>query len=202
MACIGATLLVESGKRRQFHAGSFIVPMDTTYQDDGCCARSGWYMSALRNGVPVHWAIKSAKRFAVDFVASTVTQSSATINAWLSWRPLRDLRADAGKGARLSRRGSRQPPVKVHARRGIRRGRCSAPHCGTANGHAQGRNEDIAVGYLNAAAFRLNRQAAATSPDLLTPAQIAGPTTTNHHDGALFDAGTPNYCQFMSMHWG
>jgi hypothetical protein len=38
---------------------------------------------------------------------------------------------------------------------------------------------------------------------MLDPAEVAGPTTSNHHDGKLFDAdGHPAYCQFMSMHWG
>ncbi len=31
---------------------------------------------------------------------------------------------------------------------------------------------------------------------------VAGPTTTDHHDGTLFDAeGNPLYCQIMLMHW-
>ena len=42
-----------------------------------------------------------------------------------------------------------------------------------------------------------------TSPDMLDPDELSGPTETNHADGALFDAdGDPVYCQLMSMHWG
>jgi uncharacterized repeat protein (TIGR01451 family) len=41
-----------------------------------------------------------------------------------------------------------------------------------------------------------------TSPDMLDPVEVAGPTTASHHDGALFDEdGHPVYCQLMSMHW-
>jgi hypothetical protein len=69
--------------------------------------------------------------------------------------------------------------------------------------HADG-NQLIAVGYLNAAGIPDSQGNAwpSTSPDLLTPVQVAGPTTTNHHDGALFDSnGVPAYCQFVSMDW-
>jgi uncharacterized repeat protein (TIGR01451 family) len=67
-------------------------------------------------------------------------------------------------------------------------------------------NEKIARSYLQAAGIpdsTLDPAWPVTSPDMLTPAEVAGPTTTNHHDGKLFDAdGDPVYCQFMSMHWG
>jgi len=67
-------------------------------------------------------------------------------------------------------------------------------------------NEGIARSYLQAAGIpdsTLNPAWPLTSPDMLTPAEVAGATTTNHHDGKLFDAdGDPVYCQFMSMHWG
>jgi len=40
-------------------------------------------------------------------------------------------------------------------------------------------------------------------PTCVTEAQVKGPTTTLHNDGALFDGlGNPKYCQFMSMHYG
>src|SRR5262249_322923 len=65
-------------------------------------------------------------------------------------------------------------------------------------------NQQIAIGYLNAAGIPDSpaNPWPTTSPDILTPAQVAGPTTTNHCDGALFDSQCiPVYCQFMSMHW-
>src|SRR6185436_6742463 len=40
------------------------------------------------------------------------------------------------------------------------------------------------------------------SPSVLTPAQVAGPTTTSHSDGALFrSSGQPAFCEIMTMHW-
>jgi hypothetical protein len=65
-------------------------------------------------------------------------------------------------------------------------------------------NQAIAISYLNAASIPDSQGTPwpTTSPDLLTPAQVAGPTTTNHKDGALFDSnGVPRYCQLVSMHW-
>ena len=73
-------------------------------------------------------------------------------------------------------------------------------------------NETIAEAYLNAARIpdSLGNAWTAASPDLLTPAQVAGASctgtdciATNHSDGALFDINhVPTYCQMMSMHWG
>ena len=67
-------------------------------------------------------------------------------------------------------------------------------------------NEGIARGYLQAAGIpdsTLNTAWPNTSPDMLDPTEVMGPTTTVHNDGALFDADhDPVYCQFMSMHWG
>jgi hypothetical protein len=73
-------------------------------------------------------------------------------------------------------------------------------------------NQQIAQAYLNAAKIpdSQGNPWPNTSPDLLTPAQVAGTTCagtsdcigTPHNDGALFDANhVPRYCQMMSMHW-
>ncbi len=75
--------------------------------------------------------------------------------------------------------------------------------------------EDIAFKYLNAAQIpdSLGQQwpdkkcsklpdNCASYPDVLDEAEVEGPTTTDHKDGALFDVqGYPDYCQFMSMHY-
>jgi uncharacterized repeat protein (TIGR01451 family) len=70
--------------------------------------------------------------------------------------------------------------------------------------HADG-NQGIARSYLMAAGIpdsTLDPTWPNTSPDMLDPTEVMGPTTSNHHDGKLFDAqGQPVYCQFMSMHW-
>ncbi len=39
-------------------------------------------------------------------------------------------------------------------------------------------------------------------PDVLSVAEVRGPTDTDNKDGALFDAnGEPVYCELMTMHW-
>lgn len=54
-------------------------------------------------------------------------------------------------------------------------------------------NENIIFGYLNSAAILdgSGYSWSATSPGVLTPTDVAGSTTTNHNDGALFDARGP-----------
>jgi len=63
--------------------GSLIIPMDTTYQDNGMLSSYGLVYSLLRNGVEVDWAIQPGKAYAgLDFTASaTDLQSSASIVA-------------------------------------------------------------------------------------------------------------------------
>ena len=65
-------------------------------------------------------------------------------------------------------------------------------------------NEPIAYGYMNAAGIpdSAGNSWSGTSPGVMTPAGIAGPTTTDHRDGTLWGpTGQPRYCQLMSMHW-
>src|SRR5581483_7291554 len=65
-------------------------------------------------------------------------------------------------------------------------------------------NEGIAFVYLNTARVpdSLGNGWSDFSPDVMTPEDIAGPTTTKHCDGKLFGANcVPQYCQIMSMHW-
>jgi hypothetical protein len=65
-------------------------------------------------------------------------------------------------------------------------------------------SESIAFGYLNAASIPDSQGNTWTSSsvDRLTPETIAGATTTNHRDGALFDAnGTPHYSLVATMHF-
>ena len=66
---------------RLYQPGSLIIPMDTTYQDNGMLASYGLVYELLRNGVDVDWAIQTGKSYGgVDFTASaTDVQSSAAI---------------------------------------------------------------------------------------------------------------------------
>jgi uncharacterized repeat protein (TIGR01451 family) len=200
-----------SAQADTFATGSLIIPMDTTYQDLGMLRAYGLTYELLRNDVPVDWMIRKGKaHLGVDFVASaTDVQSNAPItNYGYRGGPWVIDSAYAAKAMPIiTAWQALNPNVKVH--------RATAPFTAdvsrylviapTIAMHADG-NEKIARKYVQAAGIpdsTLSTAWAATSPDMITPLELAGPTATNHHDGALFDAdGDPVYCQFMSMHWG
>jgi hypothetical protein len=65
-------------------------------------------------------------------------------------------------------------------------------------------NTGISFAYLLAAAIPDSQGNvwSLSSPDVVTPAAVAGPTTTSHHDGALFDGnGNPRFAVLISPHW-
>jgi uncharacterized repeat protein (TIGR01451 family)/MYXO-CTERM domain-containing protein len=193
-----------------FAAGSLIVPMDTDYQDSGLLKAYGLVYSLLRSGVPVRWVIKSGKSVgAADFTASAKDHKTSAVITAHGYRggPFVVDAADTAKAIPvIDAWQATNAAVAVHETTtvfvgDVARTLVAAPKIAM---HADG-NQAIAVSYLTAAGIPDSTGAMwlATSPDLLTPAQVAGPTTTNHTDGALFDAaGTPVYCQLMSMHWG
>jgi len=56
-----------------FAVGSYIIPMDTTYQDAGMLKAYGLVYNLLRHGIPVRWVVNPAKAYqGVDFTASAV----------------------------------------------------------------------------------------------------------------------------------
>src|SRR4030095_9987183 len=66
-------------------------------------------------------------------------------------------------------------------------------------------NDATSSGYMNAGGTpdSTGKAWSGTSPDVMTPADIAGPTTTDQRDGKLWGpTRQPRYCQLMSMHWG
>src|SRR5262249_27346090 len=74
-----------------FAPRSLIVPMDTTYQDNGMFKAYGLVYRLLQNGVPVRWAIGNPKTpdlfNGVDFQATTIDRYTATpIGAPYSYR--------------------------------------------------------------------------------------------------------------------
>ena len=194
-----------------FASGSLIIPMDTTYQDNGMLKAYGLIYNLLSHGVPIRWVINPAKAYqGTDFTASaTDLKTNAVITAH-GYRggPFVIDSADAAAAKPFITAwwtAHPMPLVTVHSvtasfSGSVAKYMIAAPRVAM---HADG-NQQIAIGYLNAASIPDSQGNAwpNTSPDLLTPAQVAGPTTTNHHDGALFDSnGVPLYCQFMSMHW-
>jgi hypothetical protein len=204
--------------------GSLIIPMDTTYQDNGMLSSYGLVYSLLRNGVEVDWAIQPGKAYgAVDFTASaTDVQSSASIVSY-GYRG-GPFVIDASQSAQalpvVQAWQAAHSQVKVHQATAsftaaISKQLLNPPDIAV---FADG-NEDIAFGYLNAAGIPMSNGSAWPSakdntglytcpgtkccPDCKNESRVAGATTSNHKDGALFGSnGVPNYCQFMSMHYG
>lgn len=194
-----------------FGQGSLVLPMDTDYQDQGMLKVYGLVYDLLRQSVPVRWVIKNGKLYqGVDFVASGKDHQTQAVIANHGYRggPWVVDSADAAKALPIiDAWQANNPEVAVHEvtasfTADVAKLLVVAPRVAM---HADG-NEKIARSYLMAAGIpdsTLDPTWPITSPDMLTPAQVAGPTAQNHRDGKLFDAdGDPVYCQFMSMHWG
>jgi hypothetical protein len=148
-----------------YQPGSLIIPMDTTYQDNGMLSSYGLVYELLRHGVEVDWAIKPGKAYGgVDFTTSAKDlRSSATIAAYgyaggpfvidSSHRALALPVVQAWQGAHAQ--------VAVHDATSsftalIARQLLNPPDIAV---FADG-NEDIAFGYLNAAAIPMTNGAA------------------------------------------
>ncbi len=199
---------------RSFPSGSLVIPMGTNYQASGTLRAFGLVYALLRGGVTIHWTILTGKAaFATDFtivapasVRNRETGAAVTlpatyrggsfvvdaadratalpiIDAWLASDTLTVVHDVTGAfDADVSRTLTAAPRIAVF----------------------EDGNEAIAFTDLNAAGIpdSAGMTWAATSVDLLTPTQVAGPSTTSHTDGALFRAdGTPAYCHVTSMHW-
>jgi hypothetical protein len=206
-----------------FGPDSLIIPMDTTRQDEGIFEAYGLVYRLLLDGVPVDWAIAGGKQFGdVDFRADVLDllttdvmedqdyrggpfvissdhyiQALPLVQAWQQDHPAVTVhRATAPFPATVSRRLTVAPSIAVFV---------------------DGR-EEIAFQYLNAAAIPMGNGQAwpdkqdnnggyacpgrSCCADCLDEQETAGPTTADHADGALFDAGgTPRFCQFLSMHY-
>lgn len=206
----GEVQIERAAVTNSFATGSLIVPMDNTFQNDGMLKAYGLVYKLLSNGIPVHWAVRGDKtaNTAVDFAASaqdltTMNNVSAMyrggpfiidsaqaaaatplITAWLLSNPSVHVhRATADFSADVTEVLRAAPRVAVF----------------------EDDNEDIAFGVLNGAGIpdSAGNAWASASPDVLTVAEISGPTsggTTG--DGALLRSdGTPAYHFLASMHW-
>jgi hypothetical protein len=194
-----------------FGTGSLIIPMDTTYQNAGMLRAYGLLYKLLQGSVTVRWVINPAKAYGgTDFTASATDLKTSAVITNYGYRggPFVIDSANAAAAMPIIQAwwaSLPTPVVAVHS--------ATAPFSGTVTKVliaapriailADG-NQGIAISYLNAAGIPDSQGSAwpTTSPDLLTPAQVAGPTTTNHQDGALFNSnGVPRYCQLVSLHW-
>ena len=193
-----------------FEAGALIIPMDTDYQDMGMLRAYGLVHALLREGIVVRWAIRPGKGAGeADFDATATDVASGEDIGSHGYRggPWVITAADApGALAVVTDWQSTYPETAVHEATEaftapIGR-RLDYPPTIAIFADA---NEDIARDYLAAAAIPDSTGDLtwpADSPDVLSIEDVAGPTDTDHADGALFGSErAPNYCQFMSMHW-
>jgi uncharacterized repeat protein (TIGR01451 family) len=208
--------------QQAFSSGSLIVPMDIDNQDAGMLRAFGLVYKLLLNDVPVAWCIMPGKSLytgatkypatagaAEDFTASAKDAKTGASLGTVHYRGgpfVVDAAYKTQALAIVSAWNTGQTTiVNVHeATAGfsafVERTLVNAPNIGV---NADG-NEQIAFGYMNAAGIpdSTGKAWSGTSPDLMTPDEIAGPTTTDHRDGSLWGlSGQPHYCQLMSMHW-
>ena len=79
--------LVQSGANHTFAIGSFIIPMDETYQDSGMFLAYGLTYKLLQSGVPVSWVIKPAKRLSTIIGGPGGATESGTTATFTTTQP-------------------------------------------------------------------------------------------------------------------
>ncbi|MCA9522835.1 MAG: hypothetical protein KC609_17795, partial [Myxococcales bacterium] len=206
-----AFALSGTARAKSFGTGSIIIPMDVDYQDSGMFKAYGLVYELLRNDVPIYWVIKQGKTFgSADFTTDAVDfKDSQTVITDHGYRggPWVIDSADVNdtvKAIIVAWQAVHVTTVHVTTKDfegDIGRKLVAAP---TIAMHADG-NQAIARSYMVAAHIpdsTLDPTWPDSSPDMLTPAEIAG-TVGVERDGALFSSnGRPRYCQLMTMHWG
>ncbi|TNF27750.1 MAG: DUF11 domain-containing protein [Deltaproteobacteria bacterium] len=199
-----------------FEAGSVLVPMDTDYQDMGMLNAFGLVYALLRSGVPVSWVIEPSKEAGgVDVEADALDHVTAeVVSHGYRGGPFVVAAEDAAAALLIVDLWQASHDTTVHVATApftgfVQKQLVAAP---TIAVFADG-NEDIAFKYLNAAGIpdslgqtwpskKEGDKIYPDYPDILNVAEVAGPTDTDHADGALFDGdGDPVYCQLMTMHW-
>ncbi|MBC7976271.1 MAG: tandem-95 repeat protein, partial [Myxococcales bacterium] len=209
-----ATSEARSALTATFAAGSIIIPLDTTFQDSGALRIYGLVYRLLANNVPVHWAINPAKaQGGTDFtvVAPTLVrdyETNANIGRPIAYRggPFIIDSADRAAALPIIDEWFLTNVSVVHTvvsgtfTANIERTLTAAPRIAV----LQDGFEAIAIADLSAAGIpdSNGNPWAVGSPDIVTEAAVAGPTTTSHVDGALWNAdGTPKYCSLIAMHY-
>ncbi len=212
------TSVPAKAQSRHFDEGSLIIPMDIDYQDDGMLQAYGLLYQLLLYDVTVYWTIRSDKDFGeADFVASArdlATDEAVEEHGYRGGPFVVDVQ-DAECALEIVTQWQAEHVTAVHRASAafdaeVSRVLTVAP---TIAVFADG-NEDIAFGYLNAAAIpdslgqawpdrKDNSREYPDWPDVLSVEEVRGPTTDSDTDGALFDdQALPRYCQLMTMHWG
>jgi len=218
---LALAVLPAHAEAKVYPADSLIIPMDTSYQDHGMLEAYGLVYDLLLAGIPVDWTIEPGKEYGgVDFVASAedvATEGPVVDHGYrggpfvidgalhddalpivLDWQAAHPAvavhRATASFSAEVARELRAAPAIAIFV----------------------DYKEAVAFEYLNAAGIPQSNgepwpgkrdtteeyacPGDQCCPDCLNEAETAGPTTSSHSDGDLFDAnGNPLYCQFMSM---
>ncbi len=200
-----------------FEQDSLIIPMDIDYQDEGMFQAYGLVYQLLKNDINVYWLIKTPKVVGeADFVASAtdVFSGDEVVEHGYRGGPFAVAAEDATAALVVVDEWQAIHVTAVHqatasfigpVARTLRR----TPRIGIlANGH-----EDISFDYMNAAGVpdSLDQDWPDAKdpsgeypgyPDVLSVAEVRGPTDTDDKDGALFDeSGEPVFCELMTMHW-
>src|SRR5215213_6268924 len=186
-----------------FPSGSLIIPMDIDNQDAGMLRAFGLVYRMLLNDVPVAWCILPGKSLYTG-ATKNPTNAANTVDFMATTK---DVRTGATLGTTRYRGGpfvidaayrtralaivsawntGQSNVVNVHEATSafaavVERVLVNAP---TIAINADG-NEPIAYGYMNAAGVpdSAGNSWSGSSPGVMTPAGIAGPTTTDHRDG-------------------
>ncbi len=199
-----------------FNSGSLIIPMDIDYQNSGMLKAFGLVDKLLRAGVPVNWCILPGKvvidattgNFGTDFTASATDFRSGAVITAHGYRggPFVIANADASAASSIITAWQvSNAMTTVHVATQaftapVRLLLTASPRIAIL---ADG-NQAILFTYLNAAGILDESNVAwvPTSVDLLTPVQVAGPSTSNPADGALFgSSGQPKFCALATPHW-
>lgn len=202
-----------------FSTGSLIIPMDTgtSGQNNGMLTAYGLVYQLLRNGVPVAWVINPAKPangddFSVSISAALQDVRTGATLAPRSYRggPFLVASADAAAALPIVQAFQAVAGDQTAVHRlvsvssinvDVARFLVAAPRLAV----VKDGNEMIVFNDLNAAriADSVGGVWNPSSPDLLTEADIVGPSTSIDDDGVLFNSFSPRvprYCHVTSMH--
>ncbi|MFZ5475914.1 MAG: hypothetical protein ACOZNI_03990, partial [Myxococcota bacterium] len=200
-----------AGTLTTFDAGSMVVPMDTTFQDDGILDAYGLVYALLREAIEVHWVIDSSKAYdgpdMVDVSTYLTTEAaSAATDRSFSGGPFVIAAADVARAEPIldAWQAAGWSAVAYYTTDAetleVARTMFVAPSIAI----FEDGNEDIAWAYLNAAGIPDFDGAAwdADSVYNLSEEDIVGADPTSAGDGALFDEeGFTAYCHLNAMHW-
>ncbi|MCK6503439.1 hypothetical protein L6R53_08590, partial [Myxococcota bacterium] len=213
---LGASLFsvalpARAGEVTTFDAGSVVIPMDSTWQDEGILDAYGLVYGLLLEGIQVHWVIDGDKEWdgvdiaglstygtdetssdaaARDFAGGPFVVAAADVDRAL---PLIEAWSDAGWSA-VAFTTAEAADLEVARTLYV------APSIAVFEDGA----EDIAWDYLNAAGIPDGDGEAwgASSPGNLSGDEITGADETVSGDGALWaEDGYPAYCHLNAMHW-